>query len=498
MCACAAAYGGKRVKPLHHWTARYGLALVAVGLSALLRWAMPDVLGHAQYLGFYPAVVVAAILCGAGPGLVATFLSMLLVNLVFGQFHLLDYGLQMCNLIWVIGGVGVSLLAGKMLAARAAAEAAKEALARMSRLMIEGQEIAHVGSFEYVVEDQSILWSPEEFRIHGLEAAGGPPSYPEMLAKCYLPEDAALLDETFKAAMAAGGVYELEHRIVRPDGTVRFVYDRAHPHFDEHGRLVRYAGATVDLTERKIIEEVLSSRLMLSELAQRASADELVQKAMDEAERLTASCIGFFHLVDEDQKNLKLQAWSTNTLRNMCMAEGKGMHYAIEKAGVWVECFHKRTPVIHNDYVSLRNKKGLPKGHAPIIRELVVPVMHGDQVVAIIGVGNKKTDYTPNDAKILQMMGEPVLDLLLRKQAEESLRESEERYRSLFENMLDGFAYCQMHQLWPARADPHHSRHGQAVRLQYDLGDHQPWPSCDRNCMVNVHERVEAEESFSV
>jgi PAS domain S-box-containing protein len=103
---------------LRHWAGRYGLALLAVALSALLRWLMPDVLSRAPYLGFYPAVVVAAALGGVWPGLVATFGSLLLVNFVFVQFDFFDYGLQMRNVIWIVGGIGVSFLAGRLLEAR--------------------------------------------------------------------------------------------------------------------------------------------------------------------------------------------------------------------------------------------------------------------------------------------------------------------------------------------------------------------------------------------
>ena len=46
----------------------------------------------------------------------------------------------------------------------------------------------------------------------------------------------------------------MEHRIVRPDGTVRLVHDRAQPYFDSTGSLVRYVGATVDVTERRQAE----------------------------------------------------------------------------------------------------------------------------------------------------------------------------------------------------------------------------------------------------
>jgi len=46
-------------------------------------------------------------------------------------------------------------------------------------------------------------------------------------------------------------------------------------------------------------------------------------------------------------------------------------------------------PVIHNDYAALGHRKGMPEGHALVERELVVPIMREDKIVAILGVGNK-------------------------------------------------------------------------------------------------------------
>ena len=131
------------------------------------------------------------------------------------------------------------------------------ALERMKGILSEGERIAHVGTFEYVAETQTTIWSDEEYRIYGLDPAGPSPAYEVMLARNIHPEDSALLHETFMAAMWSRGVYELEHRIVRPDGTVRWVHDRAHPYFDSGGKLVRYVGATLDITERRAAEEAL-------------------------------------------------------------------------------------------------------------------------------------------------------------------------------------------------------------------------------------------------
>jgi signal transduction histidine kinase/CheY-like chemotaxis protein len=101
------------------------------------------------------------------------------------------------------------------------------------------------------------VWSEEEYRIYGLDPAQPSPEYEVMLDKCIYPEDRKLLHEAFTQAMQGQTIFEVEHRIVCPDGTIKWVYDRAHPYFDEQGELVRYIGTTLDITQRKEYERQL-------------------------------------------------------------------------------------------------------------------------------------------------------------------------------------------------------------------------------------------------
>lgn len=182
-----------------------------------------------------------------------------------------------------------------------------------------------------------------------------------------------------------------------------------------------------DISRRKRIDDLLRTRVVLSELADRGTIDDLLQHALDAAELQSGSNIGFFHLVDEDQKTLTFQTWSTNTLRSMCPAEAKGGHYPIIEAGVWADCVQSRAPVIHNDYASLPHKKGMPEGHAAVVRELIVPVLRGDKIVSIMGVGNKTGDYDQEDVQCVQEIASLVMDLVFRKRVETELRESQAR-----------------------------------------------------------------------
>jgi len=182
--------------------------------------------------------------------------------------------------------------------------------------------------------------------------------------------------------------------------------------------------AMEDITARKQAAAINTAQLHLIEFAADHSLDELLEETLNEAEKLSGSVIGFYHFVEADQATLTLQNWSTRTKAEFCRAEGKGAHYGIDKAGVWVDCVHQRKPVIHNDYASLPHRKGMPEGHAVVIRQLVVPVMQGERVMAILGVGNKPDDYTPVDVAVVSELAGLAWQIAVRKRAEEALSQS--------------------------------------------------------------------------
>ncbi len=232
----------------------------------------------------------------------------------------------------------------------------------------------------------------------------------------------ARTDAVCRAEGRASG--QLEYRMRDPRGVYRWIGDSLTTLADATGALRYRLGMVRDIGERKRTEQLLLARMRLTEFGMSHTLDELLQATLDEAEALTESRIGFYHFLAADQETLLLQMWSHNTLAHMCTAEGKGSHYNISQAGVWVECVRERRPIIHNDYPALppERRRGLPEGHAAVTRELVVPVFRGDKIVAILGVGNKSNDYDQTDVAMVERLADLAWDTVGRKQAEDELR----------------------------------------------------------------------------
>lgn len=192
-----------------------------------------------------------------------------------------------------------------------------------------------------------------------------------------------------------------------------------------------------DITERKRQEVMLQFRMKLIEMSSQLDHLHLMQATLDIAEELTGSTIGFFHYVEKDQETISLQTWSTNTLENMCKADESGQHYPVSQAGVWADAIRTRTTLIQNDYPHLENKKGMPEGHAAVDRFVSIPIIRNDKVVAMIGVGNKPSDYVAADVEVVSQLANYVFDLINTNKIQQALRESEEMFRKITESAQD-------------------------------------------------------------
>ena len=180
----------------------------------------------------------------------------------------------------------------------------------------------------------------------------------------------------------------------------------------------RFLSFVRDVHRRNRSEALLRTRLQLSDLASRASLDELLQTALDTVELYTGSRIGYLHFVDAEQQSFALEARSTSSIgKHGSRTRVNVQPLPISQAGAGRIATTSRVPVIHNDFTS-QSQSGLPECSTPIVRYLSVPIIRHDQVTAILGVGNKTSDYNQDDVQVLHELASMVMDIVARKQAE--------------------------------------------------------------------------------
>jgi len=282
-------------------------------------------------------------------------------------------------------------------------------------------EASRDGLWDWDVGNGEVYYSPGWSHILGLAPVDN--VFGSWEARIH-PEDKPTVLDSLEAHLA--GQTELwreDHRLRDKDDNWTWVSGRGRVvQRDSHKRALRMVGTMTDITERKLGEELSALRQRMADLVYGESLEQLMRHALDTAEHLTDSKIGFFHFVEDDEESISLQVWSTRTLNDMCFAEGNGLHYPVSQAGVWVDCIHQRRVVIHNDYAALPHKKGLPEGHAEVQRELTVPVLRNQRIVAVMGVGNKPRDYNDRDQKIVERVADMAMDFVDRQQAEERMQ----------------------------------------------------------------------------
>ena len=242
-------------------------------------------------------------------------------------------------------------------------------------------------------------------------------------------------------------VFETVHK--RKDGTL---YDvEVHLQFMRQEVPPVFVAIIQDITERKRAETLRKTHarrlrllLELNRAAPNLTDKELLERSLDIAVTITRSKIGYLHFVNEDQQTLTLSTWNATALE-MCTAAYDN-HYPIELAGVWADSIRTKQPVVHNDYQAIEDKLGYPQGHSHIVRHMGAPVMDGDMVRMVIGVGNKKEDYDDNDVLQLQLVANDVEKFFMRRLAEISLEEKTELLERSNAD-LQQFAYVSSHDL---------------------------------------------------
>ena len=152
-----------------------------------------------------------------------------------------------------------------------------DALKRSRDLMRKAQEIAHVGSWDWDIIADQVVWTDEMHRIFGVAPEQFDGSFEATVGRVH-PEDAQRVSKETADALASGlPPQPMEYRVVWPNGQIRHVWAEGELIRDDEGRAIRLYGAVQDVTERRTAEEVHAS--LEAQLRQAQKMDSVGQLA---------------------------------------------------------------------------------------------------------------------------------------------------------------------------------------------------------------------------
>jgi len=129
-------------------------------------------------------------------------------------------------------------------------------LASEKARLLEAQSVAKVGSWETDLTSYTVTWSEETFRIFEISPDRFHPTHAGFLELVH-PDDRTAVDQAFHFSIGQPGSFNIEHRLLMPDGRIKFVEERWKMFSDEQGRPMRVGGTCMDITDRKLAEAAL-------------------------------------------------------------------------------------------------------------------------------------------------------------------------------------------------------------------------------------------------
>jgi PAS domain S-box-containing protein len=137
-----------------------------------------------------------------------------------------------------------------------AAKQSEEALRRSEGYLTDAQRLTGTGCWAWnVATRQSVYWSQENFRLFGFDPEGGIPSDEAFYRRIHSEDRDRMRREVFLERPDEGSDFDVEFRIVLPDGAIKYVRSTGHPIRNTSGDLLEYVGTSIDVTERKRADE---------------------------------------------------------------------------------------------------------------------------------------------------------------------------------------------------------------------------------------------------
>ncbi|CAA9891802.1 PAS domain S-box-containing protein (fragment) [Candidatus Methylobacter favarea] len=338
----------------------YLAASILVGLAVAMSMALAPLNKSIPFLAFVPAVALAAVFGGMGPGIFAALGSMMAATyLFFPPYHSFSFAFQTevitANSVFFISVLIICFVIELMRRAQRSfiaelgrAQDAEEALRASEANLNTAQEVAHIGSWALDTRHNILTWSKEIHHIFGVPA-GTPLTYETYRSHVH-PDDGDYVDRQWAAALR-GEPYDIEHRII-VDGQIKWVREQAKLIRDADGHLIGSIGTSQDITERKLNE----IKLRQAEAELEKHRNHLEKLVEEKTRELNAANVRLQEDIRErdqaEQKRLELEKKLAQAEKKLTTiaAFAPGVIYALRERPDGSICLPYASPAIRDLY----------------------------------------------------------------------------------------------------------------------------------------------------
>ncbi len=168
------------------------------------------------------------------------------------------------------------------------------------------------------------------------------------------------------------------------------------------------------------------------------SKQEQLDYALHGFLKITKSQYGYIYFYSEEREEFILSTWTRGAMED-CTVKGEPKVYQLANTGIWGEVVRQRKPIVVNDFERPNPlKKGYPAGHVVLKKFMSVPVIIDDEIVAVVGLANKPTDYNETDVREMTTLMSGVWNAIQRRETRETLVRERNKYYQTLLSIGDG------------------------------------------------------------
>lgn len=443
----------------------YGVAVLSTAIASILALWLEGLLSPLVSPLFYIAIAISTWYGGIRPGIVSVVLSALIIQAAFlppvNQLILTGPEDLLRLSIFLLVALTINLLIGNLRHSRQKIEQLNQQLLQTNteqlRMVLSAVQM---GLWDWDIVTGEIQWSPEHEQLFGIPAGCFDGEYATVEA-CIHPEDRSGVNQSIQQAILTRSHYQREFRVVWVDGSIHWIEGRGRAFYNEAGEPIRMSGTVISISDRKQTEALLNQQFdrqrTVMEIGQH------IRQSLNLEEILNTTVEDVRQLLQTDR--VIIFQFAPNGSGTVVVESVGDRWLSILSTQIYDPCFKDEYVELFRQGLVTAKSDVRTAGIAPchlelllnfqVVANLVVPILQGEELWGLLIAHHCSSvrEWQPSEIELLQQLATQVgiaiqqaalveqlqTELRERRATEAALRESEQKFRQLAEQIQEVF-----------------------------------------------------------